>query len=108
MKLEHVKELQNIFESNLNEILKGRFKSKQQKSALENIKSLYKSQQAVILFNEYSSFASEAKHKVKYDEGLKKLTSKQMQCTTAIAQVKAGNTSENLLNQVRQIIYSFF
>ena len=26
----------------------------------------------------------------------------------ALAQVKAGNISENLLNQIRQIIYSFY
>ena len=26
----------------------------------------------------------------------------------ALAQVKAGNTSEKLLNEVRQIIYSFY
>ena len=26
---------------------------------------------------------------------------------TALAQVKAGNTSENLLNEIRQIMYSF-
>ena len=26
----------------------------------------------------------------------------------ALAQVKAGNTSENLLNEIRQIIYSFY
>ena len=26
----------------------------------------------------------------------------------ALAQVKAGNTSENLLNEVRQIIYSLY
>ena len=40
MKLEEEKELQNIFKSNLNKISKGRFKSKEQKSALENIKLL--------------------------------------------------------------------
>ena len=40
MKLEDAKELQNIFKSNLNEISKGIFKSKEQKSALENIKLL--------------------------------------------------------------------
>ena len=43
MKLEDAKEPQNIFKSNLNEISKGRFKSKEQKSALENIKMLYES-----------------------------------------------------------------
>ena len=26
----------------------------------------------------------------------------------AVAQVKAGNTSENLLNEIRQIIYSLY
>ena len=37
MKLEDVKELQNIFNPNLNEILKSRYKSEEQKSALQNI-----------------------------------------------------------------------
>ena len=41
MKLEEVKNLQNIFKSNLNKISKGRFKSKEQKSALEYNKLLY-------------------------------------------------------------------
>ena len=58
MKLEDTKELQNIFKSNLNEISRRRFKSKEQKSALENIKLIYESRQAVIkLFNNYSSIA---------------------------------------------------
>ena len=35
MKLKDVKEMQNIFKSNLNEISRGRFKSKDQKSALK-------------------------------------------------------------------------
>ena len=65
MKLEDAKELQNIFKSNLNEILKGKFKSKEQESALENLKLLYESGQAVIkLFIKYFLIASEAKHKV--------------------------------------------
>ena len=37
MKLEETKRLQNKFKSNLKEISRGRFKSKQQKRALENI-----------------------------------------------------------------------
>ena len=66
MKLEHMKELQNIFKITLNEISKGRFKSEEQKSALENIKLLYESWQAAIkLFNEYYSIESEAKYKTK-------------------------------------------
>ena len=66
MKLEHMKELQNIFKITLNEISKGRFKSEEQKSAIENIKLLYESWQAAIkLFNEYYSIESEAKYKTK-------------------------------------------
>ena len=70
---------------------------------------LYKSRQAVIkLFNDYSSIASETKYKIKYGECLKILTPKQMiqRITIAIVQVKVGNTSDNLLNEIRQIIYS--
>ena len=42
--------------------------------------------------------------------GLKILTSKQMlqRLPIALAQVKAGNNSENLLNEIRQIIYSLY
>ena len=41
---------------------------------------------------------------------LKILTPKQMlqQLPIALAQVKAGNNSENLLNEIRQIIYSLY
>ena len=47
--------------------------------ALNNTKLLYESQKAVInLFNDYSSIVSEVKHKAKYGEGLKILTTKQM------------------------------
>ena len=56
---------------------------------------------------------SEAKTKSKQSNtikgaGLKILTPKQMlqRLPIALAQVKAGNNSENLLNEIRQIIYS--
>ena len=41
---------------------------------------------------------------------LKKLTPKQMlqRLPTALAQVKAGNNSESLLNEIRQIVYSLY
>ena len=41
---------------------------------------------------------------------LKVLTPKQMlqRLPIALAQVKAGNNSENLLNEIRQIIYSLY
>ena len=72
---------------------------------------LYKSREAVIkLFNDYSSIVSEAKYKSIHEERCKILTTKQMfqRLPIAIAQVKATNTSENLLNEIRQIIYSLY
>ena len=129
LKLEEANKLQNVFKSNLNEISKGRFKSDKQKSALENIKLLHKSQEAFIkLFNDYSSIAPKAKYKTIHGKGilsmsahvarskvsdnsnLKILSSKQMlqRLTIAFAQVKTGNKSEKLVNEIRQIIYSFY
>ena len=111
MKLEEAKKLQVIFKANLNRILKGRFESEEQKSALENIKLLYESRKATIeLFNEYSSIASESKYKTKYGECLKILNPKQMlqRLPMALAQVKVGNTFENLLNGIRQTTYSLY
>ena len=51
---------------------------------------------------------SEAKYKAKHGKGLKILTPEQMlqRLPIAVAQVKAGNTSENLLNEIRKIVYS--
>ena len=43
-------------------------------------------------------------------KGIKILTPEQMlqRLPIALAQVKTGNTSENLLNEIRQIIYSLY
>ena len=101
MKLEDAKKQHNVFKSNLNQILEGRYKLKKQKSALENIKLLDESRKVVIeLFDEYSLIVSEAKHKAKDREGLKILSPKQMlqRLPIALAQIKASSTSENLLN----------
>ena len=48
MKLDEVNPPQNVFESTLNEISRGRYKSEEQKSTLEKIKLLYESQESVI------------------------------------------------------------
>ena len=67
-----------------------------------------------MLFNSYSKTRSEALYKSKQNEttgkGLKILTPKQMlqRLPVALAQEKAGNNSENLLNEIRQIIYSLY
>ena len=78
---------------------------------------IYKAPEAVIkLFNDTSLIASEAKYKAIHGKGrpailalrLKILTPKQMlqRLQTALVQVKAGNTSENILNEICQIKYS--
>ena len=43
-------------------------------------------------------------------KGLKMLTPKEMlqRLPIALAQVKAGNNSESLLNKIRQIVYSLY
>ena len=97
IKLEESKKLQHIFKSNLNKILRGRFKSNEQKSASKNTKSRYELREAVIkLFNNHSSVVSEAKYKAKHGKALNILTPKQMfqRLPTALTQVKAINTSE--------------
>ena len=70
---------------------------------------LYKTRNSVIeFFDDYSSVVSKAKLKATKGTGLEILTSKQMlqRLSIALAQVKAGNNSENLFNEIRQIVYS--
>ena len=76
---------------------------------------LYKARnEAIKFYDDYSLMMSNAKSKAKKNEtkatGLKILTPKQMpqRLPIALAQVKTGNNSENLLNEVRQIIYSLY
>ena len=62
------------------------------------------------VFDDYSSMVSEAKYKSVHGEGDKILTPKLMpqKLAIAFAQVKEGNTSENLLNKICQFIYSSY
>ena len=72
---------------------------------------LYKARnRAIKFYDDFSSMMSEEKAKAKATKGteLKILTPKQMlqRIPIALAQVKAGNNSETLLNEIRQIVYS--
>ena len=53
---------------------------------------------------------SEVKYKSLYGEGPKILIAKKIlqRLPIALAQVKADNASENLVNDIRQIIYSLY
>ena len=62
------------------------------------------------MFDDFSRIVSEAKYKTEDGEGLKVITPKQMlqRLPITLVQVKAGNTSEKLLNEIRQIMYSLY
>ena len=66
--------------------------------------------EAIKFFGDYYSMVSEAKNKATKGTGLKILTPKQIlqRLPIALAQVKLGNNSENLLNGIRQIVYSLY
>ena len=53
---------------------------------------------------------SDAKYRTTKGTGLEILTPKQMlqRLPIALAQVKAGNNSESLLNEIRKIVYSLY
>ena len=82
-----------------------------QKNNLYNIEMLFKARnEAIKFYDDYSSMMSEAKYKATKRTGLEILTPKQMlqRLPIALAQVKAGNNSESLLNEIRQIVYSLY
>ena len=115
--LQQVEEEQKHFKKDLNEIKSGnpKHKSEKQLYQIKNVKNLYDSRQKIIsLLNDNAKIRSEAIYKAKHDKkegkGLKILTPKQMlqRLPIALAQVKAGNNSESLLNEIRQIVYSLY
>ena len=59
---------------------------------------------------DYSLLISQVKNEAKHGEGLKILTPKQILkiLPIAFAQVKVGKTSENLLNEISQVIYLLY
>ena len=78
-------------------------------------KNLYNPKQKDIsLFNDSAKIRSEAIYKSKHNKaigtGLKALTPKQIlpRLPIGLAQVKAGNNSDSLLNKIRQIVYSLY
>ena len=80
---------------------------------IDNLNKCYSSRAEVInFFRDYIKMLSDANYDSKHSEtkgkGLKILTPKQMlqRLPIALAQVKAGNNSESLLNEIRQIVYS--
>ena len=84
-----------------------------QKRTLANINMFYNARDNAIKFiQDYGSMILEAKKLAKEQEGtgLKILTPNQMlkRLQVALAQIKGGNNSESLLNEIRQIVYSLY
>ena len=90
-------------------------KSEIQLYTIRNVRNLYDSREKIIdLFNNDPNIKSESIYRSKQGKtkwtGLKILRPKQMlqRLPTALAQVKAGNSLESLLDEIRQIIYSLY
>ena len=112
--------------------MRGKHITEEQRNALESIRLLYNTRQVALkFFNDFYLIHSGTKYKPfhgkerpgmlqcstkisshsspsELSSRLKILTSMQMltKLPIALAQVKTGNTSENLLNEIRQMIYS--
>ena len=109
-----VEKRQNVFLNKLISIKIGK-KTLEQKEVINNLENFYISREEVInFFRDYGKMVLDASYKSKENEnkgkGLKILTPKQMlqRLPIALAQVKAGNNSESLLNEIRQIVYSLY
>ena len=75
---------------------------------LDSVGTLAKGRE--IMYNAFRSGIFHRLEKSQEGEGLKILTPNQMlkRLPIALAQVKAGNNSESLLNEIRQIVYSLY
>ena len=103
IKFSEVKNKQNNFLKKLNEVKMGN-KTIEQRETISNLEKFYKSREEVInFFRDYIEMLSDANYNARKNEteekGLNILTPKQ---------IKAGNNSENLLNEITQIVYSLY
>ena len=90
-------------------------KNHEQEEVIANREKFYYSREEVFnFFRDYIKMMLDSIYKGKQNEtkgtGLKILTSKQMlqRLPIALAQLKAGNNSESLLSEIRQIVYSLY
>ena len=110
--IQEAKDKQENYYNYLKKIRKGN-KSANQKRTLANINVLFNPRDNVIKYvKDCSAKILEARKLAREQEGegLKILTPNQMlkRLPIALAQVKAGNNSERLLNEIRQIVYYLY
>ena len=112
VKFSEAKNKQDNVLKKLNEVKIGK-KTDKQKEVINNLEKFYISREEVInFFRDYIEMLSDVNYDARQNKtegtGLKILTPKQMlqRLPIALAQVKAGNNSESLLNEIGQIVYS--
>ena len=86
---------------------RSRKKKRRKRNISESVKALYEGQEKKILILLKMKYFQENQHN---EENWKKLTSEQMlqRLPIALAQVKAGNTSKKLLNEIKKITYLLY
>ena len=109
-----IEKRQNEFLNKLISIKIGK-KTLEQKEVINNLENFYISREEVInFFRDYGKMVLDASYKSKQNETkgkeFKILTPKQMlqRLPIALAQIKVGNNSKSLLNEIRQIVYSLY
>ena len=114
IKFNDAQEKQKLFLNRLNDVKIDK-KTLQQKEVIANLENFYKSrEEASNFFKDYTRMYIDSNYKAKEDAtkgtGFKILTPKQMlqRLPIALAQLKACNNSEILLNEIRQIVYSLY
>ena len=111
--LEDVEKEQTEIRKDLGLIKQGDPKDKlpEHKKTKNNVKNIYNSREKVVqMFNDYVKNLSKNIYESKKETGLKILSHKQIyqRLPVALAQIKADNNSEALLNEIRQIVYSLY
>ena len=108
----HLKKKSSL--NKLNDVKLGR-KTLEQKEVITNIETFYKSREEIFkFFKDYAKMMLDSNYKAKQNKTkgteLKILSPKQMlqRLLIALAQVQGGNNSENLLNEIRRIVYSLY
>ena len=110
MSMEKAIEQQHMLFKYLNIIRIGN-KNDNQKRTLANVNMFYNARDNAIGFiRDYAGMILEAKKQAREQEGTGLKIPNQMlkRLPIALAQVKAGNNSESLLIEIRQIVYSLY
>ena len=110
--VEKVKENQEKIWLNLSEITrwKWEYKSKELKKTINSHKKYKAREKVIALFDDYTTILSKTKYEAKHGKERKILTSKQIneRLPIALAQVKAGKTSKNLVGKIRKAMYYLY